>query len=622
MRRNATLRNATDGVLAAFALTLVGCGGGGGGGGDTPAPAPSVTLTAAVSSVTSGTATTLTWSSSNATSCTASGAWSGTRATAGSESTGALTSAATFTLTCNGSGGSGAASVTVDVTTAGPVAVRGVITYARVPYLSGNGLDYANTRQEPARGITVEIVSAATQAVLATTTTDATGAYSASVAASTNIFVRSKAEMVRAAPTPLPHWRVRVGDPDAALLMYAWDGPVFGSGTGTVHDVAIPSGWDVSRVPTGTRASAPFAILDSIWRAMQPVLGVAPDTDFPALDVDWSTANPGGDTFYSGGSQPKIVLCGEANVDTDEFDPSTIIHEFGHYIEDKFSRSDSIGGTHGFDDLLDPRVAFGEGFGYAFAAVALDDPVMRDAFGNQQGQTARFSVDTSTAQRRGWFNESSAQELLWDFFDPAGETNDNIALGFGPLWAVLTAEQRTTAAFTTLFSFVTKLKERTPGMQPAIDARVAAEQITAAGMDIYGTNETHVPPNTVQVSDVLPVYTPIAIGGGPVTLRTTDAFDPGANGNALSVSRFLRCAVPATQSVRITAAATLPGRDVDIYVVRNGVIVAQGTTPADEDFTATLPAGDYVIDVHDCGLADCGNAVTGTSDITVTIAPN
>ena len=620
MRRNATPWNAARGVLAVFALTLAGCGGGGSGG--TPAPPPSVTLTAAVGSVTSGAATTLTWSSTHATSCTASGAWSGTRATAGSESTGALTSAATFTLTCTGSGGSGTASATVGITTAGPVSVRGVITYARVPYLTGNGLDYVNSRQEPARGITVEVVNAATQVVLATTTTDATGAWSVSVPGSTNLFVRSKAEMVRAAPAPLPHWRVRVGDPQAALLTYAHDGPVFGSGAGTVHDVAIPSGWDVSRVPVGTRASAPFAILDSLWRAMQLVLSVAPDTDFPALDVDWSTANPGGDTFYSGGGQPKIVLCGEANVDTDEFDPSTIIHEFGHYIEDKFSRSDSIGGPHGFDDLLDPRVAFGEGFGYAFAAMALNDPVMRDAFGNQQGQTARFSVDTSNAQRRGWFNESSAQELLWDFFDPAGEANDNVALGFAPLWAVLTAEQRTTAAFTTLFSFVTKLKERAPGMQPAIDARVAAEQITAAGMDIHGTNETHVPPNTAQVSDVLPVYTPIAIGGGPVTLRTTDAFDPGANGNALSVSRFLRFAVPGMQNVRITAAAALPNHDVDIYVVRNGVIAAQGTTPTDEDFTAALPAGDYVIDVHDCGLAGCGNVATGASDITVTIAPN
>lgn len=620
MRRNATPWNAADGVLAACALILTGCGGGGSGG--TPAPPPSVTLTAAVGSVTSGAATTLTWSSTHATSCTASGAWSGTRATAGSEPTGALTSAATFTLTCTGSGGSGTASATVGITTAGPVSVQGVITYARVPYLTGNGLDYVNSRQEPARGITVEVVNAATQVVLATTTTDATGAWSVSVTGSTNLFVRSKAEMVRAAPAPLPHWRVRVGDPQAALLTYAHDGPVFGSGAGTVHDVAIPSGWDVSRVPVGTRASAPFAILDSLWRAMQLVLSVAPDTDFPALDVDWSTANPGGDTFYSGGGQPKIVLCGEANVDTDEFDPSTIIHEFGHYIEDKFSRSDSIGGPHGFDDLLDPRVAFGEGFGYAFAAMALNDPVMRDAFGNQQGQTARFSVDASNAQRRGWFNESSAQELLWDFFDPAGEANDNVALGFAPLWAVLTAEQRTTAAFTTLFSFVTKLKERAPGVQPAIDARVAAEQITAAGMDIHGTNETHVPPNTAQVSDVLPVYTPIAIGGGPVTLRTTDAFDPGANGNALSVSRFLRFAVPGMQNVRITAAAALPNHDVDIYVVRNGVIAAQGTTPTDEDFTAALPAGDYVIDVHDCGLAGCGNVATGASDITVTIAPN
>ncbi len=58
---------------------------------------------------------TLTWISSNVNSCHASGAWSGTKATSGSESTGSITSSKTYTITCSGPKGSVSNSVTVSV---------------------------------------------------------------------------------------------------------------------------------------------------------------------------------------------------------------------------------------------------------------------------------------------------------------------------------------------------------------------------------------------------------------------------------------------------------------------------------------------------------------------------
>ena len=69
---------------------------------------------------TSGSGSTLSWSSTNATSCTASGAWSGSQATSGTESTGALSSTSTYTLTCTGTGGSVSQSATVTVAASAP----------------------------------------------------------------------------------------------------------------------------------------------------------------------------------------------------------------------------------------------------------------------------------------------------------------------------------------------------------------------------------------------------------------------------------------------------------------------------------------------------------------------
>jgi len=88
----------------------------------TTVSAPTVTLTASPTTVNSGQTTTLTWSSTNATSCTAAAspsnaAWSGAKATSGSQASSALTADTTFSLTCTGPGGSGSAAAVVNVNT-------------------------------------------------------------------------------------------------------------------------------------------------------------------------------------------------------------------------------------------------------------------------------------------------------------------------------------------------------------------------------------------------------------------------------------------------------------------------------------------------------------------------
>lgn len=81
-------------------------------------PAPAVTLSANPAALTPRDIFTLTWSTTNAAACTASGSWAGTKATSGSQSFTAGTTATTynFTLTCTGAGGSGAQTATVPLT--------------------------------------------------------------------------------------------------------------------------------------------------------------------------------------------------------------------------------------------------------------------------------------------------------------------------------------------------------------------------------------------------------------------------------------------------------------------------------------------------------------------------
>ncbi|MBX4181341.1 hypothetical protein KW807_00555, partial [Candidatus Parcubacteria bacterium] len=72
-------------------------------------------ISASPATIPSGNSSTLTWSSTNAASCTASGAWSGSKATSGTQVV-TPTATATYTITCTGASGSANKSVTVTVT--------------------------------------------------------------------------------------------------------------------------------------------------------------------------------------------------------------------------------------------------------------------------------------------------------------------------------------------------------------------------------------------------------------------------------------------------------------------------------------------------------------------------
>lgn len=101
-----------------------------------PDPVPVVTLSINPGQITPGGSALLTWSSTDATTCEAYGAWSGTKATSGNESTGPISATTSFQLTCSGPGGADgeAVALTVGTVTGAPNAT---ITADRLTIESG-----------------------------------------------------------------------------------------------------------------------------------------------------------------------------------------------------------------------------------------------------------------------------------------------------------------------------------------------------------------------------------------------------------------------------------------------------------------------------------------------------
>ncbi len=554
---------------------------------------------------------------------------------------GATPETLTFELTVND--GTMSATDSVVITVQEPqsaVTVAGRLQFEWVnPRANCRGLNLAFPEPRDMRGVTVQLLDAANSTnVLGTTITANDGSYAFSnIDASIDVRIRARAELKSTGPAV---WDVEVRDnvdvtpPIPALTdrpLYVVDFAAFNTGVADIPDADFTAitGWDTtSNSYTGDRQAAPFAILDAVMDAMTMVSDVDPTVVFPPLDVYWSVNNKfisptdvdAGElssTFYTNSG---LYMLGDEFTDTEEFDDHVSIHEWGHYFEDKFSRSDSIGGSHFIGSALDPRVAFGEGFASALAAIALRDPLYCDT--SAPLLTQGFDVDWETgdtflrADLQGWFNEWSVGAMIYDLWDTEVDSTDNSSIGFAPIYETMTGPQRVTPAFTTLFSFVAGLRP----MLNAADLAFADSQSnridvdTLAGVDEWADSQTTAPTNSgfPDGRDVIPVYTELVVGAPPVNVCVNNDYyenwveDDGEN--KFGMFRLFRFTTTGTASYNITAKASpappattvrndpspRDDSDPDLFLHRSGTWFPFAQSTDDGGATETLNVANLV----------------------------
>ncbi|CAA6806011.1 MAG: Unknown protein [uncultured Sulfurovum sp.] len=394
------------------------------------------------------------------------------------------------------------------------VKIMGTITYDRVPVevdMTGSAkLNYANTYRATGKYLLIKALDKNNQ-VLSKTSSDHEGKYTLKVPENTAIKIRVYARMFKENV-----WDLSVVDNTNQKSMYVIEGELYNSGENTnVRDLHAASGWD-GQSYAQPRDAAPFAILDSINTVMQKVILASPDIKFPQLLINWSVNNVSlaGDTALGQiatssytSDDGNMWILGDANSDTDEYDDHIIIHEWAHFFEDKFSRSDSIGGGHSSGDALDIRVAFGEGFGNAMSAIATDNPIYFDTSGFNQASGWFMNIETAPKENPGWFSEASIQRILYDLYDQNNEDSDQANLGFKPIFNAMVGKERNAKAFTSIFTFINALKSENPSSSDNIDQVVSSERINTIH-DPYGDYRS----NTANGTFTTPLYRTLEVG--------------------------------------------------------------------------------------------------------------
>jgi hypothetical protein len=532
------------------------------------------------------------------------------------------------------------------------VTVSGVLLYEFVPTSHNNtsacfGLDFANIIERPIRAATVQLLDASNN-ILGQMVLGEDGSYSfANIPANTDVRVRVRAELKRSGS---PNWDVEVRDnvdtsasppPLATRPLYVTEWALNTGGNNiTDADFTALTGWDGSAY-TAARAAAPFAILDTIYTGMQWILSADASASFTPLDAFWSINNTnvsgtptnidlgefGPSGFYSSGID-SLFLVGDAAVNTTEFDFAVVLHEWGHYFEDNFSRSDSVGGRHFLGELIEARTAFSEGWGHAVAAMASGDPMSCNTGAVGGGARGGFNLETTDLGPQGWYNELAIGGLILDLADTTNDGVDNNSIGFGPIFDVMTGPQVETEAFTTLFSFASLLRPNlTPSEQSLLDTLLATENIETTGLDIWGSTQANINIAPNNARDVMPLYTDYAADGSTLKICTNSDHDFDMDGNKPAEHRYLRVTTTSSAIYDVIVAAnpvppptadTQPAppadpiaindrSDPDVFIYLNGGLVAFGNSGIDdvETFaTQNLPADTYVVDLQEWRFGD------------------
>lgn len=166
-------------------------------------------------------------------------------------------------------------------------------------------------------------------------------------------------------------------------------------------------------------------------------------------------------SFYKPGERKLYILGGYngnvSSADTDHFDPAVILHEYGHFLEDVYGKTDSPGGYHNGDAVIDPRLAWSEGFANFFQGAVLNKSYYLDTAGfcndtlesgscsqnvyitlNDDAAVASFDrMPAGTADGEGNFREISISRTLYKIISPVSSSHPlGAGIPFKEIWSI------------------------------------------------------------------------------------------------------------------------------------------------------------------------------------------
>ncbi len=370
---------------------------------------------------------------------------------------------------------------------------------------------------------------------------------------------------------------------------------------------------------TGDLKGGAFNILDQIYKAQkflrdetkdcnQIFADCVPFTTAPVAYIYWTPGlSPGvyvgvsgAISYYLGGTYSLYIGGGENGnttyTDTDHFDNSVIIHEYAHFIEDVFGKPDSPGGSHNANSIIDPRLAWGEGFANYFQAAVLGINYYRDTYGvgeveirlDEPADSAKF--DKPLDDGEGNFREISVARVLYK-------------------------ATRTPSAVSTFAEVWTILRGPTNGFNGISDRFKSIGRFHVIQRALQGESWSAIRAEEKHTGNLANFATPLKNCGSDDPAQAMSVYKDGNDTGSYATSNLLRnndFFVYHHPGGPFSATLSWNGADevdLDLYVYKEGYYFGDSSTMAaysdlanlgfsgSETIKKSLPAGSYMINV-------------------------
>lgn len=474
--------------------------------------------------------------------------------------------------------------------------VEGRAFYEKVP-ATMDGLMLGAAYNLPMTNARVEVFNIATGAVFATSVTGPGGRYRVPVPVSEGYGVR-----------------VLASTPDGSLAV------ANNAAGGMVFAVAATLG-STGQPPTlvasdSAGVAGAFNILHVLAAGNAFVRNSGGVAEVPPLVVFWSPSNSRttvGGTFFDATSRTAYVL-GDRSGDSDEFDDAVILHEYAHMLAEHFSRDDSSGGPHARGDVLDPRVAWSEGWANFFSGMARGDRIYVDTFGSGGSEAVVFDLESNLppGDAGGYWSEFAIHSLLWDLTDGANteDVDGGLELDVHTLWQAFEAMSQ--ARFVYLPTFLDRLVALVPDDESSIEALARARSIDYEASDDPSVSNPF--PRLVDAQAPVTGVVDSKSRNRTNLAQSAHVYGFDVSGGAVSIRLDITGLGPA---------ANPAANDLDLFLLDgSGQVVGRsdrGLNGQSELISTFLPAGRYVVEIRSYYFrAETGTPVFNSGEYRVT----
>jgi subtilisin-like proprotein convertase family protein len=307
-----------------------------------------------------------------------------------------------------------------------PITISGTIRYENRTFNETGTGDPNVTEFKPVRFAKIEIIRDSDNAVLKTDKTGEDGSYSVEV----QYFAFSKFHLKCYAEQQDVNYNIIVRDMAGNGYSKDSESIAISGDTATIN----------LDIPVDSNEGGAFNIFDCLVEGTKKVESLSVSSP-PLITVHWQRGYVSG-TYYQSNT---IYINGSSN-DPDEYDDGVILHEYGHFIADKYSYDKSPGGVHSLDNTnQNIRLSWSEGWAGFFSSLCRNDPLLISVY-KPDGQWQVFSINIETLDTShygslrdistGQDTEVAVSAILWDIFDNPNGDDDPLGLGAQYTWNI------------------------------------------------------------------------------------------------------------------------------------------------------------------------------------------